>query len=61
MSFRCGRLEFFTERSDTHLLASGCDIRTIQTLRGHRHLDTTMIYTHIEDALRTVESPLDTL
>jgi len=31
----------------THLLESGHDIRTVQELLSHRHVNTTMIYTHV--------------
>lgn len=41
----------------THALRAGNDIRTVQDLLGHEHLDTTMIYLH-GDAARGI-SPLD--
>ena len=44
----------------THLLLGGCDIRRIQLLLGHTHINTTMVYAHIADAHRlAVTSPLD--
>lgn len=44
----------------THLLNDGCDIRTLQALLGHSHVNTTMLYAHIDDNFSLkARSPLD--
>jgi integron integrase len=46
----------------THMLEDGVNIRTVQTLLGHKDVKTTEIYTHVMDKSFTgVTSPLLTL
>lgn len=46
----------------THLLQSGINIREVQSLLGHKNLETTMIYTHVlRDMKNAPQSPLDAL
>lgn len=45
-----------------HMLESGCDIRTVQELLGHKDVNTTMIYTRIfNQSKQKVRSPIDDL
>ena len=46
----------------THLLQNGVNIREVQSLLGHKNVETTMIYTHVlRDMTNAPKSPLDAL
>ena len=45
----------------THLLESGTDIRTVQSLLGHASLKTTQVYLHVTQSAVAAVSPLERL
>jgi integrase/recombinase XerD len=48
--------------SATHLLEQGVDIRVIQDLLGHRHIQSTTRYARVAlNMIRQIQSPLELL
>lgn len=46
----------------THILQSGVNIREVQSLLGHKNIETTMVYTHVlRNMSNAPQSPLDAL